>query len=91
MPGVKRMRPIVGCLATGLLAAACGRDPGAASPTAGAPQSPDGRRTSVPGQAMDRAEDLQKEIAAYNQQVEEAADQGANAAPPKKPGSAPKN
>jgi hypothetical protein len=39
---------------------------------------------------MDRAEDLQKEIAAYNQQVEEAADQGANAAPPKKPASAPK-
>jgi len=90
-PGMKRIRSMLACAAMGVLAAACSRDPGAPSPTAGAPQSPNGRRTSVPGQAMDRAEDLQKEIAAYNQQVEEAADQGANAAPPKKPGAAPKN
>jgi hypothetical protein len=86
-----RNRSILACVAMGLLTAACSRDPGAAPPTDGAPQSPDGRRTSVPGQAMDRAEDLQKEIAAYNQQVEDAADQGANVAPPKKPVSAPKN
>lgn len=84
------IRPILACAVMGLLAAACGRDPGAAAPTDGAPNSHDGRRTSLPGQAMDRAEDLQKEIAAYNQQVEDAAAQGADAAPPKKPVSTPK-
>ncbi|MEY4841763.1 MAG: hypothetical protein RJA12_487, partial [Planctomycetota bacterium] len=47
-----RNRSILACVAMGLLTAACSRDPGAAPPTDGAPQSPDGRRTSVPGQAM---------------------------------------
>lgn len=85
-----RTGSVLSCVALALLAAACSRDPAAAPPTAGAPTSPDGRRTSVPGQAMDRAEDLQKEIAAYNQQVEDAAAQGADAAPPKKPAASPK-
>ena len=57
----------------------------------GLPGGGRGDRRPAQTDAMDRAEDLQKEIAAYNQQVEDAADQGANAAPPKKPASAPKN
>ena len=69
---------------------ACGRDPSSTATNSGVPQSPDGRRTSIPGKAMDRAEDLKKEIADYNAKLDEAMDQGTNAAPPKKP-AAPAN
>jgi len=60
---------------------ACERDPGTPSTNEGLPQSPDGRRTSIPGKAMDRAEDLQKEIAVYNQKLEETIKQGTLDAP----------
>lgn len=69
---------------------ACGRDPSSTATNAGVPQSPDGRRTSIPGKAMDRAEDLKKEIADYNAKLDEAMDQGTDAAPPTKP-AAPSN
>ena len=58
------------------LLAACERSPTAPGPQAGTPQAPDGRRTSVPGRAMDRAEDLKKEVDAYNKAIEETIEQG---------------
>lgn len=70
---------------------ACERAPTAPSPTAGVPRDEDGRRTSIPGKAMDRAEDLEKEIADYNKQIEDAANQGTKRSPPKDaPASNPK-
>lgn len=78
-----RNRMIVATLL--LTLAACGRDPSSTATNAGVPQSPDGRRTSIPGKAMDRAEDLKKEIADYNAKLDEAMDQGTDASPPKKP------
>jgi hypothetical protein len=50
----------------------------------GLPQSEDGRRTSVAGQAMDRAEDLKKEIGAYNQAIEDTISQGTGDAAPRR-------
>ena len=62
---------------------ACERSPSAPSVNEGLPQSEDGRRTSVPGKAMDRAEDLKKEIDAYNQAIDDTISQGTNDAPAK--------
>ncbi len=56
-----------------------------AGSSASAPAPSGGRRTSIPGKAMDRAEDLQKEVAEYNRQIEQTIEQGA-APEPKKPG-----
>ena len=64
------------------LAAGCERSPTAPSVNEGLPTSEDGRRTSVPGKAMDRAEDLKKEVDAYNQAIEDTIRQGTNDAPP---------
>jgi hypothetical protein len=50
----------------------------------GVPQSADGRRTSAPGKAMDRAEDLRKEMGEYNQALEDAMSQGTADAPARK-------
>jgi hypothetical protein len=61
----------------------CERSPSAPSVNQGLPQSADGRRTSIPGKAMDRAEDLKKEVDAYNQAIEDTMSQGTNDAPPK--------
>jgi hypothetical protein len=66
-----------------LLPAACERSPSAPSTNEGLPQSADGRRTSIPGKAMDRAEDLKKEVDAYNKTIEDTIAQGTNDAPPK--------
>ena len=62
----------------------CERSPSAPSVNQGLPQSADGRRTSIPGKAMDRAEDLKKEVDAYNQAIEDTISQGTNDAPPKR-------
>jgi hypothetical protein len=48
-------------------------------------QAPSGRRTSTYGKAMDRAEDLQKEVAEYNRQIERTIEQGSAAEPSKPP------
>ena len=63
---------------------ACERSPSAPSVNQGLPQSPDGRRTSVPGKAMDRVEDLKKEVDAYNQAIEDTIAHGTNDAAPKR-------
>ncbi len=55
---------------------ACGEDPSAAS------SAPEGGRTSVAGRAMDRAEDLKKEVDAYNRAIEDTIAQGTGDAPP---------
>jgi hypothetical protein len=70
----------IGVLALG----ACDRSPTAPGVNSGLPQAENGRRTSVPGKAMDRAEDLQKEIGAYNQALDDAMSQGTNSAPARK-------
>lgn len=64
--------------------AACERSPDAQGVNAGVPQSTDGRRTSVPGKVMDRAEDLKREVGAYNQALDDAMAQGTDDAPPKR-------
>jgi hypothetical protein len=73
------------------LLAACERSPTAPGPQAGTPQASDGRRTSVPGRAMDRAEDLKKEVDAYNKAIEETIEQGTSpaASRPKTAGASP--
>ncbi|NBX24822.1 MAG: hypothetical protein EBQ99_02020 [Planctomycetes bacterium] len=48
----------------------------AAQTQTAAPAPPSGRRTSTYGKAMDRAEDLQKEVAEYNRQIERTIEQG---------------
>ena len=50
---------------------------------ASSPPADPSRRTSVYGKAMDRAEDLQKEVAEYNRQIERTIDQGTAPEPPK--------
>ena len=50
---------------------------------ASSPPADPSRRTSVYGKAMDRAEDLQKEVAEYNRQIEQTIDQGTAPEPPK--------
>ena len=54
------------------------------------PQSADGRRTSIPGKAMDRAEDLKKDVDAYNRTIEDTIAQGTADAPPTSPKPTPK-
>jgi hypothetical protein len=74
------MRPCwiaAAALAATLGVAGC-EDPDASQ--ASAPAEP-GRRTSIPGKAMDRAEDLKKEVDAYNRQIEETIEQGTKASP----------
>ena len=66
------------------VALGCERSPSAPSVNEGLPQSTDGRRTSVPGKAMDRAEDLKKEVDAYNKAIEDTIEQGTNDAPAKR-------
>ncbi|MFM7807480.1 MAG: hypothetical protein ACKPEA_06055 [Planctomycetota bacterium] len=73
-------------VATILSFVGCERSPSAPSVNQGLPQSPDGRRTSVPGKAMDRAEDLKKEVDAYNQAIEDTIAQGTNETAPKRKG-----
>ena len=53
------------------------------SPQAASPPADPSRRTSTYGKAMDRAEDLQKEVAEYNRQIEQTIDQGTAPEPPK--------
>ena len=72
------------------LLAACERSPTAASTNEGLPQSADGRRTSIPGKAMDRAEDLKKDVDAYNRTIEDTIAQGTADAPPTSPKPTPK-
>ena len=67
-----------------LVVMGCERSPSAPSTNEGLPQSADGRRTSIPGKAMDRAEDLKKEVDAYNQAIEDTIAQGTGDAPPPK-------
>jgi len=80
------MRPrwiTAAALFTTLSVAGC-EDPDASQ--ASAPSEP-GRRTSIPGKAMDRAEDLKKEVDAYNRQIEETIEQGTRASPSTPPAS----
>ena len=56
--------------------AGCGEDPSSAA----APE--EGRRTSMAGRAMDRAEDLKKEVDNYNRAIEDTIAQGTGDAPP---------
>ena len=67
-----------------VVALGCERSPSAPSVNEGLPQSADGRRTSIPGKAMDRAEDLKKEVDAYNKAIEDTIEQGTNDAPAKR-------
>jgi hypothetical protein len=53
--------------------------------SSGQPPAQTGRRTSTYGKAMDRAEDLQKEVAEYNRQIERTIEQGTAAEPSKPP------
>lgn len=64
----------------------CERSPSAPSVNQGLPQSADGRRTSVAGKAMDRAEDLKREVDAYNQAIEDTIAQGTSDTAPKRTG-----
>ena len=68
------------------VALGCERSPSAPSVNEGLPQSTDGRRTSVPGKAMDRAEDLKKEVDAYNKAIEDTIEQGTDQTAPKRKG-----
>jgi hypothetical protein len=72
-------------LVTVLSVAGC-EDPDASQ--ASAPPEP-GRRTSIPGKAMDRAEDLKKEVDAYNRQIEETIEQGTGPSRPASPSGTP--
>ena len=63
---------------------ACERSPDARGVNADVPQSTDGRRTSVPGKVMDRAEDLKRQVDAYNQTIDDTIAQGTSDAPPKR-------
>jgi hypothetical protein len=65
-------------LVTVLGVAGC-EDPNASS-SAASPEP--GRRTSIPGKAMDRAEDLKREVDAYNRQIEQTIEQGTSPSPP---------
>ena len=82
------MRREIGAIAAATLLSlvACERSPSAPSVNQGLPESPDGRRTSVPGKAMDRAEDLKKEVDAYNQAIEDTIAQGTSDTTPKRKG-----
>ncbi|MBM4006981.1 MAG: hypothetical protein FJ292_05375 [Planctomycetes bacterium] len=77
-------------LALGALTfAACDRSPTAPPPHAAGGQSPGGGRTSLPGQLMDRAEDVQKQAEAYNQAIQDTIDQGTAPSPRPKPAGQP--
>jgi hypothetical protein len=73
-----------------LLLAACDRSPTAPPPHASMPQSSSGGRTSLPGQLMDRAEDVQRQTEAYNQAIQDTIDQGTAPSAPRPKAADPK-
>ena len=83
------MPRLVACVAAPLLVLMACEE--ASSPPSTAPPTEPGRRTSVYGKAMDRAEDLQKEVAEYNRQIERTIDQGTASEPPKSKPEPPKS